>query len=375
VGDTIAIIGVPGEDISSLVTEPGPAKAEQAATGAPRPAARAAAGERAAVPSAGAAPSADAAPSAATSSGRIRTSPLARRLAEERGIDLRGVRGTGPGGRIVKRDLDAVGPERGSPPAGPATPADSLRRGIPADSLRRGIPADSLLTPAPGDIVVPLSPVRRIIARRLSESMRAAPHYYLTVSVGMDPLLEARARMNAEREKKISLNAFMMAVAGRLLARHSQVNSSWNGDTIIRHAAADIGLAVAMPEGLITPVVRDCGRKGILAIDGELADLVERARAGRLAPGEYAGATFTISSLGSAGIDEFTAIIKPPGSAILAVGAIRKEPVVADGDAIVVRQRMRATLSCDHRVIDGAVGAAFLRELADMLENPVLALA
>ncbi len=152
------------------------------------------------------------------------------------------------------------------------------------------------------------------------------------------------------------------------------MNSSWNGDTFLRHATADIGLAVAMPDGLITPVVRDCGGKGIAAIDAELTDLIERARTGKLAPEEYAGATFTISNLGMAGIDEFTAIINPPGSAILAVGAVRKEPVVADDGAIVVRQRMRITLSCDHRVIDGAVGAAFLRELADMLENPLLAL-
>ena len=148
-----------------------------------------------------------------------------------------------------------------------------------------------------------------------------------------------------------------------------------NGDSIIKHTATDIGLAVAQPDGLITPVVRDCGRKGILAIDAELADLVEKARTGKLQPAEYEGATFTISSLGSLGIDEFTAVINPPGSAILAVGAIRKEPVVGNDDTISIRQRMRVTLSCDHRVIDGAVGAAFLRELADMLENPMLALA
>jgi pyruvate dehydrogenase E2 component (dihydrolipoamide acetyltransferase) len=150
------------------------------------------------------------------------------------------------------------------------------------------------------------------------------------------------------------------------------------GDRHGRREAADIGLAVALPDGLITPVVRDCGRKGILAIDGELADLVERARAGRLQPAEYEGATFTISNLGSFGIDEFTAIINPPGSAILAVGAVRKQPVIVtkpDGDHVAARQRMTVTLSCDHRVVDGAVGAAFLRDLADTLENPALGLA
>jgi pyruvate dehydrogenase E2 component (dihydrolipoamide acetyltransferase) len=216
--------------------------------------------------------------------------------------------------------------------------------------------------------------MRQVIAKRLSESMYTAPHYYLTVAVGMDELLAARVRLNAGREKKISVNAFLMGISAHALSRHPRVNSSWNGETLLQHPAADIGLAVALPDGLITPVVRDCGRKGIAAIDAELSGLVERARAGKLAPAEYAGATFTISNLGAAGIDEFTAIINPPGSAILAVGAVRKEPVV-ENDAVVIRQRMRITLSCDHRIIDGAVGAAFLRELADMLENPLLALA
>ena len=216
--------------------------------------------------------------------------------------------------------------------------------------------------------------MRQVIARRLSESMYTAPHYYLTVAVGMDELLGARTRLNEGREKKISLNAFLMAISAHALERHPRVNSSWNGETLLRHSSADIGLAVALPDGLITPVVRDCGRKGIAAIDAELSGLVERAHAGKLAPAEYSGATFTISNLGAAGIDEFTAIINPPGSAILAVGAVRQEPVV-ENDAVVIRRRMRVTLSCDHRVIDGAVGAVFLRELADMLENPLLALA
>ncbi|HET6450606.1 MAG TPA: 2-oxo acid dehydrogenase subunit E2, partial [Spirochaetia bacterium] len=171
-----------------------------------------------------------------------------------------------------------------------------------------------------------------------------------------------------------SVNAFLLAITARALARHPRVNSTWNGDTILQHPTADIGLAVALPDGLITPVVRDCGHKGIAGIDAELSTLIEKARAGKLSPDEYSGATFTISNLGASGIDEFTAIINPPGSAILAVGAVRKEPVV-ENDAVVIRQRMRITLSCDHRNIDGAMGAAFLRELGDMLENPLLALA
>jgi pyruvate dehydrogenase E2 component (dihydrolipoamide acetyltransferase) len=348
VGDAIAVVGKPGEDISALLAEksgpPAPAVRSPAAP-APSPAKLA--------PSAPAASAARA--DTALPAGRVKASPLARRIAAEKGLDLRAVRGSGPDGRIVRRDVDGLAA------VGPAAPGSRA-------------PA-ALLQPGPGDEVVPLSRMRQIIAKRLSDSMYTAPHYYLTVSVSMDDLLETRVRLNAGREKKISINAFLMSIAGKALARHPRVNSSWNGDALLRHATADIGLAVAMPDGLITPVVRDCGGKGISAIDAELTDRIERARTGKLAPEEYAGATFTISNLGMAGIDEFTAIINPPGSAILAVGAVRKEPVVADDGAIVVRQRMRITLSCDHRVIDGAVGAAFLRELADMLENPLLALA
>jgi pyruvate dehydrogenase E2 component (dihydrolipoamide acetyltransferase) len=352
VGDTIAIMGKSGEDFSALLsdTRPVAAKAPVALAAAPRAVASVASRE---------APSAM---PAAPPTGRVKSSPLARRIASQKGIDLRSLHGSGPDGRIIKRDLDAASAGAGAgiraPGAGPAA-----------------IAAGPVYKPGPGDEVVPLSGMRKVIARRLSESMFSAPHYYLTVAITMDELLATRARLNEGREKKASMNAFLMAIAGRALLHHPKVNSTWNGDSIIRHTATDIGLAVAQPDGLITPVVRDCGKKGILAIDTELTDLVERARTGKLQPPEYEGATFTISSLGSSGIDEFTAVINPPGSAILAVGAIRKEPVVGKEDRIEIRQRMRATLSCDHRAIDGAVGAAFLRELADMLENPMLALA
>jgi pyruvate dehydrogenase E2 component (dihydrolipoamide acetyltransferase) len=336
VGDLIAVLGSPGEDISGLLGV------------APRPSALPA------IPSAlGAQSTPPLPPKAAPQSGRIHSSPLARRLAQDKGVDLRSIAGSGPGGRIVKRDVEAP-------------------------SAVRALASSPSFEASPDDEVVPVSGMRKIIAKRLSESMFSAPHYYLTVSVTADELLGMRAKLNSSREKKISLNAILFALAGRALARHPRVNSAWNGETIVRRGSADIGLAVALPDGLVTPVVRDCGRKGILAIDSELADLVDRARAGKLAPAEYAGAGFTISNLGSFGIEEFTAIINPPGSAILAVGAARKQPVVEtgpDGDRIVVRQRMSMTLSCDHRVIDGAVGAAFLRDLAEIIENPALGLA
>jgi pyruvate dehydrogenase E2 component (dihydrolipoamide acetyltransferase) len=351
VGDLIAVLGAPGEDIASLLGQPrapAPAASPAPTAASPRPSA--------AAPSAASAPAAQAPtdrPPGAPWRAFPRSSPLARRLADEQGIDLRAVPGSGPGGRVVRRDIAGAGPATAKV-AGPS------------------------LQPGPGDEVAPVSGMRRAIAQRLSESMFSAPHFYLTVTLDAEDLLGFRAGLNEGREKKVSFNAILIALTGRALARHPRVNSSWNGQSIIRRAAADVGLAVALPDGLITPVVRDCGRKGILAIDGELADLVERARAGKLQPAEYEGATFTISNLGSFGIDEFTAIINPPGSAILAVGAVRKQPVIVtkpDGDHVAARQRMTVTLSCDHRVIDGAVGAAFLRDLADTLENPALGLA
>ncbi len=224
--------------------------------------------------------------------------------------------------------------------------------------------------------------MRRTIARRLSESMATAPHYYLTVSVDAANLLSVRGQLNdalaadsaAAAARKVSLNAFLLKLAADALHRHPRVNATWNGDTITQHGTADVALAVALEDGLVAPVVRDCGAKTLLAIETELADLVTRARAGRLAPAEYDGAGFTISNLGSFGIEEFTAIINPPGSAILAVGAIERVPVAGEGDRIEVRPRMKLTLSCDHRAIDGAVGAAFMASLKDALEHPVRAL-
>ena len=372
VGDTIAVIGKPGEDISAILAQApaAPEAVKAPAAGKPAPTRPAPAQATTASPSQ---------PKVLTARGRVRSSPLARKLAEMRGIDIAAVPGSGPNGRVVKRDVEAArpgAPQPGAPQRGAAqsAPAGGTAPGQPAPAAPASV-ARVPLVPAAGDEVVPITRMRRIIAQRLSDSMYTSPHYYLTVAAEVDELLAARARINAGREKKVALNSFLIGLAGRAVARHPAVNSTWNGDTILRHASVDIGLAVAMPDGLITPVVRDCSRKGIVAIDVELADLVERARTGKLKPEEYTGASFTISNLGSAGIDEFTAIINPPGSAILAVGAVRKEPVVLADDSIGVRQRARLTLSCDHRVIDGAVGAAFLRDLADTVQNPVLALA
>lgn len=337
VADPIAILGSPGEDISTLLAGTLPPASAPAAS--PGPAAGSS--TRAAPPSAPAA--------AAATRGRVRSSPLARRLAAARGVDIATVTGSGPGGRIVQRDVQGAGT------GGAAAPAKQ-RETLPVPSL--------------ADETIPVTGKRKIIAERLAQSAFTAPHFSLTISVEMDGLLAARSRLNESRSQKVSFNAFMHKLAAEALRKHPAVNASWQGDTIRRFAAVDVGLAVALPDGLITPVVRRCESKGILAIDAELSALIGKAREGKLTPQEYTGATFTISNLGTYGIDEFTAIINPPGSAILALGKVQRVPVVAEGDLIVARSVMRATLSCDHRVIDGAVGAAFLAELKGMMENP-----
>jgi len=339
VGDLIGVVGKPGEDIKALLAEP----EEQAKPESPKPEKAQSAPEK--QPNA---------PSLETTGekGRVRSSPLARKLAEMNGIELETVKGSGPEGRVVKADIEkAMAGQAAAPAANTAAPA-----------------------PVSGDTVIPVSGKRKVIARRLSESKYSAPHYYLKVRVAMDTILDARAKLNAKASQKVSLNAYLIKFAAEALKRHPAVNASWAGDSIIRFGRVDIGLAVAQEDGLITPVVRDCANKGLLEIEKDLQDLIQKARSNALKPEEYSDATFTISSLGSFGIEEFTAIINPPGSAILAVGEIRKEPVVQPDDSIQVKQMMRLTLSCDHRVIDGAVGAAFLTDLRTLLEEPIRAL-
>jgi pyruvate dehydrogenase E2 component (dihydrolipoamide acetyltransferase) len=215
---------------------------------------------------------------------------------------------------------------------------------------------------------------RAVIARRLSESFFTAPHFYLKRRADSGPLLALREAANAGREQAISLNAFLVKLAAEAIARHPYVNSSWEGDSIVERASIDIGLAVALPDGLITPVVRDCAGKSVAAIEKELSVLIAKAKGVGLQPAEYEGAGFTISNLGSYGVEEFTAIINPPGSAILAVGAAIKEPFVREDGSVGVRRAMALTLGCDHRVIDGAAGARFLSTLVAFIEDPGRAL-
>jgi pyruvate dehydrogenase E2 component (dihydrolipoamide acetyltransferase) len=396
VGAPIAVVGKPGEDVSAFrVAVSAPVSASPAAPAPAVPRAPVAPGPRAerefpsaeprdgAVPSSGVEPgllSGAVAPSGATApppplmptSGlrRINASPLARRLARERRLDLGRISGSGPQGRVVKRDLAAAKAlPPGSAPSG-------VKPGLPgAGAPAAGAPMGAGQMPRQ-DERIPLSGKRKVIAQRLAESKFSAPHYYLKIDVDAGRFLETRERLNARfgEESRVSVNALLMKIAAEALKRHPIVNSSWKGDHILSYARADIGLAVAQEDGLITPVVRDCGTKGVLAIERELSELIARARVNRLKPDEYSGATFTITNLGSYGILEFTAIINPPGSAILAVGRIRRVPVAEEGDRLTVRPQLILTLSCDHRVVDGAVGAAFLNDLKKLIEDPIDAL-
>lgn len=281
---------------------------------------------------------------------RIIASPLARRLAEQRGIDLANIKGSGPRGRIIKRDIVSY-----------TEPISSTAR-------------HKIIRPGEKDQTIPVSPKRAIIAQRLAESKFSAPHYYLRLKVRTDDFMKARKSLNQTLEQGVSVNAFFIKFVAEAIKRHPIINSTWQNDTILRHGSIDIGLAVAQTDGLITPVVRDCGSKGIIEIESDLKELISKALDNKLTPEEYSGATFTISNLGSFGIEEFTAIINPPASAILAVGKMEPQPVVTNGNNIEVQTLMTLTLSCDHRVIDGAVGAAFLKDLKDIIENPIKAL-
>ncbi len=358
VGEVIALIGAPDEDISELQT------AALAASGGNR-AGRTEGGEVPAevevaigtVATAGkapgaAGPAAVAAGSGDAINGRIKASPVARRLAAESGVQLSTVSGSGPGGRIVKRDVEAA------IEAGPVAAVGT---------------AAPMFVPSRAEFDdVPLSQMRKTIARRLAESIGPVPHFFLTIEVDMGRALEARATINTMLEgegRKISLNDLIIRATAAALKRHPACNAHWLGDSIRRFNRVHIGVAVAVEDGLITPIIRDADLKGVAHIGAEIRELAARAREKRLQPDEYTGATFSISNLGMFGIHEFTAVINPPEAGILAVGGVEEVPVVEAGE-VVIRNRMKMTMSCDHRVIDGALGAAFLATLKGMLEEP-----
>ena len=353
VGALVAIVGSADEDISKLAAaapaQPGPGARGEGSVSSPagaptRPVATAAAPvQPAPVASQPLAPSPQPL--------RVRSSPLARRLAAERGLDLKLVTGTGPAGRVTKRDVEAAGPAMRVAAAAPAPAA--------------------VTAPAGGFRDAPLTTMRKTIARRLSESLGPVPHFFLTSETGMERAWEARQHLAGLGDAyRVSFNDLIVKAVALALRQHAAVNASFLDDRIRYHAEVHIGMAVAIEDGLITPVIRNADRKGLLELTAESKALAERARARRLAPEEYTGATFSVSNLGMFDIDEFTAIINPPEAGILAVGRIAQRPVVVDG-AVVARRTMRVTMSCDHRVVDGATGAKFLQTVKLMLENPL----
>jgi pyruvate dehydrogenase E2 component (dihydrolipoamide acetyltransferase) len=355
VGELIAIIGAAGEDISSLVPAAGaaastPARAGTVAASSSATATRPAPAMLA--PASG----------APTPAGRsLKASPLALRMAAEAGLNLGSLQGTGPQGRIIKRDIESALSQA------PSTPAP-VRSAMPQRARAFALQASRNEIPESQDIE--LSAVRRTIAKRLVQSKGPVPHFYLTVDVAMDRVWDAYKALR-DQKSSISINDIIVKATALALRQHPELNASFAGDHLKVYSRVHIGMAVALDDGLITPVLRDADLKPLEEISEEAQVLVERARARKLQPNEYTGATFSISNLGMMGIDEFSAIINPPEAAILAVGAVRQVPVVVD-DVLAIGWRMKMTLSVDHRVADGAAGARFLQTLRKFLEHPLL---
>jgi pyruvate dehydrogenase E2 component (dihydrolipoamide acetyltransferase) len=359
VGALVAVVGAADEDISGIDAGGAPPEAAPvpgpSGSGAPASGKRSASATALAPAAAGVAVAAAPATAAPQSpppgpqSRRTRSSPLARRLASERGLDLARVAGTGPQGRVVKRDVEAA----------TAAPAAALMAAAPAAA------------PAAGARDVPLTTMRKAIARRLAQSLGPVPHFFLTTEIEMERAWEAREHLAGLGDAyRISFNDLIIKAVALALRRHQAVNAAFLDDRVRYYGDVHVGMAVAIEDGLITPVIRFADRKGLLEIAAEAKGLAERARARKLQPEEYTGATFSVSNLGMLDIDEFTAVINPPESGILAVGRIAQRPVAVDG-ALAVRRTMRVTMSCDHRVVDGATGAKFLQTLKAMLENPL----
>ncbi len=343
VGTPIAIIAAPGEQVEDIpTTQPAQEVPAQAQTPQTAPAAPV---QPAATPTAPAGP--------------VKASPLARRMATEQGLDIHTLRGSGPGGRIVKRDVEsALKSIPASFPLKPATP-----------------PAQMTSTAIPGDETVPVDRLRAAIGRRMVESKQQVPHFYATHACRVDELMSLRKKINSTlpEGEKISVNDFIIKAAGLALRRYPNLNASLNGDVILRHGDVNVGVAVAVPGGLLTVVNRNTDQKPLRVISREVREMVIRARDGKVRPDDIEGSTFSISNLGMFDVDSFVAIINPPEAAILAVGSVQEVPVVEDGQ-IKPGMVLKITLSADHRITDGAEAAQFLQAMAEYLENPLLML-
>ncbi|HEY1023876.1 MAG TPA: pyruvate dehydrogenase complex dihydrolipoamide acetyltransferase [Sphingobacteriaceae bacterium] len=348
VNDIIAIVGKEGTDVQPLLKGPKgtPKSAEPKEEAAP-------------VESKAATQPAETTAASSDSDSRIKASPLAKKIAKEKGIDLSQVKGSAEGGRIVKKDVEGY-----TPAAKPAAKAETQQAaGAPAIAIPQFIGEEKYTEK-------PVSQMRKTIGKRLSESKFTAPHFYLTMSIDMDSAIAARAKMNEFAPVKISFNDMVIKAVAVALKQHPAVNSSWRGDKIRYNEHVNIGVAVAVDEGLLVPVVRFADGKTLSHIAAEVKDFAQKAKAKKLQPSDWEGSTFTVSNLGMFGIEEFTAIINTPDSCILAIGGIQQVPVVKNG-AVVPGNIMKVTLSCDHRTVDGASGAAFLQTFKSLLEEPV----
>jgi len=397
IGDPIAVIGAPGESVddagADAATDAAPAAPEVPDTapdaapatgsaadpesGAPvaEPeagsplAGRGETADRAAEPSSPASdPGAAASESPDAGTTRRFASPIVRRLAREQGIDLARLHGTGPGGRIVRRDLEAQAADAPAAPSAPRAPSSQESATAPAPSS----PAPAAPASPPGRVEdVPLTPMRRAIARRVTESATTVPHFFLTADCRVDELLELRRRVNEAAPVKVSLNDFILKACAGAFADVPEANSTWGETVIRRHGSADIAVAVAIDDGLLMPVVRGVDRLGLVELATAVADLVERGRTGRIRQDELEGGSFAVSNLGMYGTTEFSAIISPPHAGILAVGAARRVPVVDDEGGLGVAAVMTVTLSADHRVLDGALAARWLAAFQRRIEQPL----
>ncbi len=342
----IAIVGQKGEDISALISGAANAPAKVAET------------ETAVANSNAVVETTSAASINQAEDGRVKASPLAKKIAEEKGISLNKIAGSGDGGRIVKRDVETYAPEQAVASSSSATTSITIPTFVGTESFEE----------------IPVSQMRKVIARRLSDSLFTAPHFFLTMEIIMDNVNAARKTLNADGTVKISVNDFIVKAVAAALRKNPKVNSSWLGDKIRYNHHINVGIAVAIDDGLIVPVVKFADNKSLSHISSEVKQLADKAKNKKLQPNEFEGNTFTISNLGMFGIDQFTAIINPPDACILAVGG-SKETVIVENGQMKVATVMKVTLSCDHRVVDGAVGSAFLKTLKEFLENPIKLLA
>jgi pyruvate dehydrogenase E2 component (dihydrolipoamide acetyltransferase) len=360
VNDPIGILVDEGEEVPSGDAPKAAPKQEATPESKPTPAEQ---------PKAAPAQESKPAPAAQASGGRVFASPLAKRMAQQAGIDLSGIKGSGPNGRIVKADVEGAS----SAPRPAAQPQATAAQPQAAPAPAPKAPAPAITAP---HTAVPNSSMRKVIARRLSESKQTVPHFYVTMDIEIDALLKLRADLNARAPKegpgafKLSVNDLVIKAVARVLRQYPNVNATWTDDAIIQYHDVDISVAVSIPDGLITPIIRKADQKGLAAISGEMKDLAARAKSGKLKPEEFQGGGFSISNMGMFGVKDFSAIINPPQAGILAVSAGEQRPVVKNG-ALAIATVMTCTLSVDHRVVDGALAAEFIAAFKKVVEDPL----